>query len=302
MALSSLVDVPPPESVGGGATVVLTTFGDALLRDNVAESVKHAWYKGGKLEAKPADMVTFDVPGDGKFKVLNTAERLQAFRAKVEKSPGFSDKGAPKPEQSRTNGPGMKTVPGTTFGVEKGSEGSRAAVTNMVEEGDFQAALDYATAKKVDMDALKLSKDDRTKLDAWLKDNPQATSAEDDVEAPAKKEALYASRPVTNAADIIAWAKSQGFKTTLPADDMHVTVAYSSTPMDGTKAGPTTGAVNINGGKRTVEPLGDGGAIVLKIESDELQARWKAYRDAGASWQPKCTHTKSVSSTAAGFR
>jgi len=31
----------------------ITTFGDALLRDNVAESVKHAWYKGGKGALHP---------------------------------------------------------------------------------------------------------------------------------------------------------------------------------------------------------------------------------------------------------
>lgn len=31
----------------------ITTFGDALLRDNVAESVKHAWYKGGKGPLHP---------------------------------------------------------------------------------------------------------------------------------------------------------------------------------------------------------------------------------------------------------
>ena len=31
----------------------ITSFGDALLRDNVAESVKHAWYKGGKGPLHP---------------------------------------------------------------------------------------------------------------------------------------------------------------------------------------------------------------------------------------------------------
>lgn len=95
---------------------------------------------------------------------------------------------------------------------------------------------------------------------------------------------LYASRPVTNAADIIAWAQSQGFKQTLPAEDLHVTVAYSSQPVDGSMAGPTKSTVTVQGGKRSVEPLGDGGAIVLKFDSQEMQARWKQYRDAGASW------------------
>ncbi|MBK9031315.1 MAG: nickel-dependent hydrogenase large subunit [Myxococcales bacterium] len=31
----------------------ITTFGDALLKDNVAESVKHAWYRGGKGPLHP---------------------------------------------------------------------------------------------------------------------------------------------------------------------------------------------------------------------------------------------------------
>ncbi|MBK8583244.1 MAG: diguanylate cyclase [Flavobacteriales bacterium] len=38
-----------------------------------------------------AEFVTFDVPGDGKFKVLNTRENLQAFRSSVEKSGGFKN-------------------------------------------------------------------------------------------------------------------------------------------------------------------------------------------------------------------
>jgi NiFe hydrogenase len=31
----------------------ITTFGDALLHDSVAESVEHAWYKGGKGPLHP---------------------------------------------------------------------------------------------------------------------------------------------------------------------------------------------------------------------------------------------------------
>lgn len=40
---------------GGERSTVrpITTFGDAVLRDNVAESVKHAWYKGGKGALHP---------------------------------------------------------------------------------------------------------------------------------------------------------------------------------------------------------------------------------------------------------
>lgn len=97
---------------------------------------------------------------------------------------------------------------------------------------------------------------------------------------------LYASRPLTKAsADAIrSWAASQGFKTTLPAEDLHVTVAYSREPMDGSAMKPAADTLTVTGGKRTVGPLGDEGAVVLKFTSPDMQARWKAYRDAGASW------------------
>jgi len=107
---------------------------------------------------------------------------------------------------------------------------------------------------------------------------------------------LYASRPVTNAADIIAWAQSQGFKTTLPAGDLHVTVAYSREPVNGASVPATGKTLKVLGDKRAVEPLGDEGAVVLKFASKVLQARWQAYRNAGASWdyegyQPHITIT-----------
>jgi predicted nucleotidyltransferase len=36
----------------------------------------------------------------------------------------------------------------------------------------------------------------------------------------AKKKSLYVSRPLLNHKDLVAWAKSQGFKSTLPGDDI----------------------------------------------------------------------------------
>ena len=48
---------------------------------------------------------TIAVPGDGKFTVVNTKERLRAFRALVEKSPGFSGKTAkPRIEKAVSSG------------------------------------------------------------------------------------------------------------------------------------------------------------------------------------------------------
>lgn len=116
-----------------------------------------------------SDFITFDVPGDGSFKVLNQRDRLEEFRTKVEKSPGFSATGQ-KP-----------AVPAKPPAL--ASAGAKAAIENMVEEGDFEAALDYATAKGVSLDDLKLAKSDRQRLDDWLKANPQPTEQADDESA-----------------------------------------------------------------------------------------------------------------------
>lgn len=102
---------------------------------------------------------------------------------------------------------------------------------------------------------------------------------------------LYVSRKLLNGAEFLRWAKSQGFESTLDADDLHVTVAFSRTPVDWMKAGESwasgkDGTLTVApGGARLVEPLGDKGAIVLLFNSSELSWRHEAIRrDAGASW------------------
>lgn len=57
--------------------------------------------------AKQIGFVTFDVPGDGKFKVMNTVDGLNAFRSKVEKSPGFARPTAPRAGRSMPGGPSL---------------------------------------------------------------------------------------------------------------------------------------------------------------------------------------------------
>jgi hypothetical protein len=93
---------------------------------------------------------------------------------------------------------------------------------------------------------------------------------------------LYVNRPLLNAADVIAWARAAGFAKTLPADDMHVTVAFSKTPL----AWPESedAPVVAEGGDRSVERLGDEGAVLLRFESEALAGRWREFKDAGASW------------------
>lgn len=99
---------------------------------------------------------------------------------------------------------------------------------------------------------------------------------------------LYVHRRLRNAKDLIAWAKKQGFRSTLPAGDMHVTVAYSRRPVDWFAMGQ---AWSGSDGRMTVPPGGprqvkrfDGGAIVLLFSSDDLEWRHKHMIEAGATW------------------
>ena len=112
---------------------------------------------------------------------------------------------------------------------------------------------------------------------------------------------LYVSRAVLNAGEIIAWAKSQGFDTTLPADDMHVTVAYSREPLDWMKVGESwsgngKGQLSVApGGARLIDKFGEG-AVALLFNSSELAWRHVSIIEAGASWdwpeyQPHITFT-----------
>lgn len=101
---------------------------------------------------------------------------------------------------------------------------------------------------------------------------------------------LYVSRKLLNADEFIAWARAQGFETTLPADDLHVTIASSRAPVDWMAMGENwsgDGKGNLTvqaGGPRLVEPLGDKGAVVLLFSSTELQWRHMSMREKGASW------------------
>jgi phage-related protein (TIGR01555 family) len=115
----------------------------------------------------------------------------------------------------------------------------------------------------------------------------------------AKPIPLYVQRKLLNASELIAWAKSQGFSATLPADDMHVTVLYSRTPVDPIKMGNgwdgnDKGEITIKpGGPRAVEKLGED-AVVLLFASSDLVWRHQSMVEAGAShdypeYQPHVT-------------
>jgi hypothetical protein len=99
---------------------------------------------------------------------------------------------------------------------------------------------------------------------------------------------LYVSRQLLNAADLIAWAKGQGFKVTVPAADMHVTILYSKQPVDWFGMGQPWSdddqgrTIVPPGGPRAVEQFGEG-AVVLRFASADLQWRHDSMVERGAS-------------------
>lgn len=141
--------------------------------------------------------------------------------------------------------------------------------------------------------------------------NPGAPPAPGKPPAPAKPQrgpeptekaaprSLYVQRKLLNAAELIRWAKAQGFKTTTPAEEMHVTVTYSSAPVDWMAMGTTWNQDRLvvpEGGPRLVEPLGDKGAVVLLFRCPELEYRHDEMLERGASfdfpgYQPHVTIT-----------
>jgi len=99
---------------------------------------------------------------------------------------------------------------------------------------------------------------------------------------------LYGFRPLLNAQDLVDWAKSKGYETTLTPEDMHVTIVYSRTPLPM----PNTenqlswgmGTVTVRGGNRSMMSLGNGSASALVMDSVDLVSEWNNYRSQGASW------------------
>lgn len=99
---------------------------------------------------------------------------------------------------------------------------------------------------------------------------------------------LYVARPVLNGDDLVAWAREQGFSSSIQADDLHVTFCYSKEPVDLDAIQLRRDAVELSKPVgRSVAPLGDGGAIVLKLSPEEsapLRERWAYFLGRGASW------------------
>lgn len=121
----------------------------------------------------------------------------------------------------------------------------------------------------------------------------------------AEPRSLYVSRKLLNAAEVIDWAKGQGFTTTLPADEMHVTVLYSREPVDwmslgqdywsgGDPADQKAGILRVApGGARMLDSFGSlKDATVLLFNSSALCWRHEDMISKGASsdYDQLCPH------------
>lgn len=119
---------------------------------------------------------------------------------------------------------------------------------------------------------------------------------------------LLVKRPLLNGAALRDWALSQGFKTTMDPAQMHVTLAYSKAPVDWAGLGepclwvetvppvsvPPSGRqddyfaaiiASIGPVTRTVQPLGDDGAVVLRFDYRPFTERNAELNRRGALWK-----------------
>jgi hypothetical protein len=99
---------------------------------------------------------------------------------------------------------------------------------------------------------------------------------------------LYVSRKILNADAIREHFRAQGVADMLPASDLHVTIAYSRTPVDWMKIDSPW--YNEDGGKLTIAAGGPrmmdkfGEATVLLFNSWQLSQRHGDILEVGASW------------------
>lgn len=109
--------------------------------------------------------------------------------------------------------------------------------------------------------------------------------------ADAEPRPLYVSRKLLNAAELVAWAKAQGFESVVEASTMHVTVMSSPAVLDWTLIEPDWNVredgklIVAPGGMRFVDTLGVNGSVVLHFASSNLSWRHEQIKQAGA--QPK---------------
>lgn len=94
---------------------------------------------------------------------------------------------------------------------------------------------------------------------------------------------LYVMRPVTNAEEIVEWAKKNKFINIIKPSDVHITVAYSKKKVEWKQLTKPKDRISVfSKDNRSIKVLGE--ATVLSFQSKALQDRWQYFKDNGASW------------------
>jgi len=185
----------------------------------------------------------------------------------------------------------------------------KAAINGMIERGRFpglEQAVEEAGNEGLPEDDPDLLETQPKLLAAKAEQLRIAGAVSEDqatlLIADARPRTLYVQRKLINTAEFLKWAKGQGFTTTEPAEDLHVTVLYSRAEVDWLKMGAAwneddKGNLTVPaGGARIVEALGDKGAVVLLFNSSALSWRHEEMVRQGAShdfdeYQPHVTIT-----------
>ena len=84
----------------------------------------------------------------------------------------------------------------------------------------------------------------------------------------------YVNRPVLNKEAVRDWARANGFRSTLPGEDFHVTLVYSKKPFDWSKVSPDQNVLYIEPDTRRELHVFDGGATVVHFKDERLDQRW----------------------------
>ena len=92
---------------------------------------------------------------------------------------------------------------------------------------------------------------------------------------------LYIKRRLLNAGALRDWAASQGIASTLPASDMHVTVAFSRDLVDWSAVEPDEDSMTVDGGLRDVHQF----PFVTKVfDSNQPRDERGRWGEGGGSW------------------
>lgn len=180
---------------------------------------------------------------------------------------------------------GARAIIGTATGQEIITrEAISKSLTNRIVEDGILPGLAEAIAEYGPIEEQEPSEEELAAAAAAAQPKGNNVTRMQAAENDAAPRTLYVRRDVLNAADIIAWAKGQGFNTTLAADDMHVTIAFSRAPVDWMAVGEAwQSELKLSaGGPRLMEQFGE--ARVLLFKASELEWRHEAMKAAGATW------------------